>query len=154
MKDNFSKDSHLYAKYRPTYPSALFTYIISLLETKDQAWDCATGNGQVATQLAKEFQVVEATDISASQVEQAPKLAHIHYTIQPAEQTKFEKDQFDLITVAQAIHWFDFEKFYAEVNRTLQPNGILAVIGYGLLSISPELDLIIHHFYNDIIGAY
>lgn len=154
MKDNFSKDSHLYAKYRPTYPSALFTYIISLLETKDQAWDCATGNGQVATQLAKEFQIVEATDISTSQVEQAPKLANIDYSIQPAEQTKFEKDQFDLITVAQAIHWFDFEKFYAEVNRTLQPNGILAVIGYGLLSISPELDLIIHHFYNDIIGAY
>ena len=154
MKDNFSKDSHLYAKYRPTYPSSLFTYIFSLLETKDHAWDCATGNGQVATQLAKEFQVVEATDISASQVEQAPKLAHIHYTIQPAEQTNFEKDQFDLITVAQAIHWFDFEKFYAEVNRTLKPDGILAVIGYGLLSISPELDLIIHHFYNDIIGAY
>ena len=154
MKDNFSKDSHLYAKYRPTYPSALFTYIISLLETKDQAWDCATGNGQVATQLAKEFQIVEATDISTSQVEQAPKLANIDYSIQPAEQTKFEKDQFDLITVAQAIHWFDFEKFYAEVNRTLKPDGILAVIGYGLLSISPELDLIIHHFYNDIIGAY
>ena len=154
MIDNFSKDSHLYAKYRPTYPSALFTYIISLLETKDQAWDCATGNGQVATQLAKEFQIVEATDISASQVEQAPKLANIDYSIQPAEKTKFEKDQFDLITVAQAIHWFDFEKFYAEVNRTLKPNGVLAVIGYGLLSISPELDLIIHHFYNDIIGAY
>ncbi|HIB36391.1 class I SAM-dependent methyltransferase [Mesonia sp.] len=154
MKDNFSKDSHLYAKYRPTYPSALFTYIFSLLETKDHAWDCATGNGQVATQLAKEFQVVEATDISALQLEQAPKLAHIHYSIQAAEQTKFEKDQFDLITVAQAIHWFDFEKFYAEVNRTLKPNGILAVMGYGLLSISPEIDLIIHHFYNNIIGEY
>ncbi|WP_283639497.1 class I SAM-dependent methyltransferase [Mesonia mobilis] len=154
MKDNFSRDSHLYAKYRPTYPSALFTYIFSLLETKDQAWDCATGNGQVATQLAKEFQIVEATDISASQVEQAPKLAHIHYSIQPAEQTKFEKDQFDLITVAQAIHWFDFEKFYAEVNQTLKPNGILAVIGYGLLSISLEIDHIIHHFYNNIIGDY
>ncbi len=154
MKDNFSKDSDLYAKYRPTYPADLFNFIFDLVENKNSAWDCAAGNGQVATQLAKKFNLVEATDISASQLEQAPKLNNINYSIQPAEKTNFEENQFDLITVAQAIHWFDFDKFYAEVNRTLKPNGILAVIGYGLLSISPEIDNITHHFYDDIIGFY
>lgn len=154
MKDNFSKDSHLYAKYRPTYPIDLFNFIFELGENKDLAWDCATGNGQVATQLAKEFKQVEATDLSASQLENALQLENINYSVQLAEKTDFNNSQFDLITVAQAIHWFDFDKFYAEVNRTLKPDGIIAVIGYGLLKVSAEIDEIINHFYENIIGPF
>lgn len=154
MKDNFSKDSDLYAKYRPTYPKELFTYLFDLVENKDFAWDCATGNGQVAVELAKGFNVVKATDLSDSQLENATRKDNINYSVQLAEKTNFKNNQFDLITVAQAIHWFNFEQFYAEVNRTLKPNGVLAVIGYGLLTISPEIDKVIHHFYDHIIGSY
>ena len=154
MKDNFSKDSDLYAKYRPTYPKELFSYLYNLIENENLAWDCATGNGQVAAELAKKFKSVYATDLSASQLENAPRKDNLNYSVQLAEKTNFQNNQFDLITVAQAIHWFDFEKFYAEVNRTLKPEGIFAVIGYGLLTISPKVDEVIHHFYNDIIGSY
>ena len=114
MKDNFSKDSDLYAKYRPTYPKELFTYLFDLVENKDFAWDCATGNGQVAVELAKGFNVVKATDLSDSQLENATREDNINYSVQLAEKTNFKNNQFDLITVAQAIHWFNFEQFYAE----------------------------------------
>jgi SAM-dependent methyltransferase len=62
--------------------------------------------------------------------------------------------QFDLITVAQAIHWFRFDDFYAEVKRTLKPGGIIAVIGYGPIQTIEPLQDIIDHFYKNIIGPY
>ncbi|WP_121665832.1 class I SAM-dependent methyltransferase [Mesonia aquimarina] len=154
MKDNFSKDSDNYAKYRPQYPTDLYEYLFSLCNNFEKAWDCGTGNGQIAKTLAEKFKQVEATDISENQLKQAPELANINYSIQQAEKTNFPDHQFNLITVAQAIHWFEFNDFYKEVKRTLQPNGILAVIGYGLLTINPEIDKIIHHFYENIISEY
>lgn len=154
MKDNFSQDSDKYAKYRPQYPAELFEYIYSRCNNFEKAWDCATGNGQVAKILAKKFKHVEATDISKNQLQEAPELNNINYAVQQAEKTNFADHQFNLITVAQAIHWFEFNDFYKEVKRTLQPNGILAVIGYGLLGINPELDKIVHDFYDNIIGKY
>lgn len=154
MKDNFSKDSQLYAKYRPTYPAVVFDYIFSLIENKNVAWDCATGNGQVATKLAKKFTLVKATDLSASQLKNSTPLNNIDYSVQLAEKTNFKNHQFDLITVSQAIHWFNFNEFYAEVNRTLKPNGYLVVIGYGLASVTPKINNLINYFYNDILGKY
>jgi len=154
MKNNFSQDSDNYAKYRPQYPTELYEYLYSLVNKYEKAWDCGTGNGQVAKMLSKKFKQVEATDISQNQLKEAPELANINYAVQRAEKTNFTDDQFNLITVAQAIHWFEFDDFYKEVKRTLQPNGILAIIGYGLLRINPEIDKIIHHFYDNIISEY
>jgi len=154
MKDNFSKDSHNYATYRPHYPSELYEYLFPLLDEYTKAWDCATGNGQVANVLAQKFTQVEATDISKNQLAQAPAIKNITYSIQQAEKTTFESNQFDLISVAQAIHWFNFDEFYAEAKRTLKPNGLIAIIGYALLKISPKIDEIISEFYQTIIGEY
>ena len=154
MKDLFSSASDRYAKYRPTYPHALYAFIRSQLTHHDRAWDCATGNGQVARQLADDFDDIQATDISAAQIAEAYQHPHIHYSLQPAEHTTFPYQHFDLITVGQAIHWFHFDRFYAEVNRTLKVNGLLAVIGYGLHSVSSRIDPIIHHFYHEVIGPY
>jgi ubiquinone/menaquinone biosynthesis C-methylase UbiE len=130
MKDNFSDKSDLYEKYRPFYPIEFYTYLFQQVTSKIKAWDCGTGNGQVASELAKEFKNVFATDISENQLTQAAQKVNITYSVQPAESTRFPDNMFDLITVAQPIHWFDFEKFYSEVKRVAKNNAILCIVGY------------------------
>jgi len=154
MKDNFSKNSQEYAQFRPKYPEALFSFLESQIEERGAAWDCGTGNGQVAGELAKFFERVEATDISQQQLDNAVKLSNINYSLQPAEKTNFPDNFFDLITVAQAIHWFEFSQFYKEVNRTLKPGGIIAVIGYGLFKSNEQTNDLIDHFYRGVVGPY
>lgn len=154
MKDNFSLQSDNYAKYRPGYPLDFFNFLNSIIPSKKKAWDCGTGNGQVAFELAKTFESVFATDISQSQLDNAVRAANITYSIQPAEQTSFEDHQFDLIVIAQAIHWFDFEKFYAEARRVAKEDAFIFVIGYGRPAISPQIDAVITAFYTDVIGKY
>jgi ubiquinone/menaquinone biosynthesis C-methylase UbiE len=154
MKDNFSTRSDLYAKFRPTYSNELFTFLLNHVQQRENAWDCGTGNGQVAGRLAAYFKHVYGTDISQSQLDNAVQMPNITYTKQPAEQINFANHSFDLIVVAQAIHWFKFDEFYAEVKRTLKPNGLLAVMGYGVISISPEVNVVVNRLYTDIIGPY
>jgi ubiquinone/menaquinone biosynthesis C-methylase UbiE len=155
MKDNFSRQSDLYSKYRPTYPQELYDFILRHIDKKKTAWDCGTGNGQAARELAKHFEKVFATDISQKQIDNAQKAANIFYSVQPAERTNFSDNIFDLITVSQALHWFQFDKFYAEVKRVAKPEAWIAVWMYGLLSISPEIDELIGiQFYKNTLGAY
>lgn len=154
MKDNFSTQAAEYAIYRPTYPQELYDYLFSLVKGKSAAWDCATGNGQVARILAQEFEHVYATDISEKQLSQALKLPNITYQVESSDQTQVPDQSFNLITVAQAIHWFNFDAFYSEVKRTLKPDGILAVIGYGLMFIDQKVDKSVHKLYQDILGKY
>jgi len=154
MKDNFSTGSDQYALFRPTYPAALFGYLLSLVPRRERAWDCGTGNGQVAVMLAESFGRVEATDISAAQLKSAVPHERVSYSVQPAEKTFFPDDAFDLITVAQAIHWFDFDAFYREVERTIRPGGVLAVIGYDRPRISPAVDAVLDRFYHDVVGPF
>jgi hypothetical protein len=154
MKDNFSTRSEQYAQFRPTYPGELFDYLLSIVPFTDSAWDCGTGNGQVARQLAHSFSTVHATDISRQQIDKAEARPNIEYSIQPAERTSFPDNSFDLITVAQAIHWFDFDAFYKEVRRTAKDQAILAIIGYNLVQITPAIDEVIAHFYKNIVGPY
>lgn len=154
MKDNFSDKSNLYQLFRPTYPTELLDWIYLNIANFDTAWDCGTGNGQIASSLATKFKNVFATDISEQQLSNAPTLPNITYSRQAAEHTNFADDTFDLITVGQAIHWFDFERFYAEVNRTAKPHAMLAVVGYGKFNSEPAIDAIIDTLYTEIIGSY
>jgi len=154
MKDNFSKESDKYVRYRPTYPAELYQYINTITPGKASAWDCGTGNGQVALELAKSFDQVQATDISQAQLDHAPYADNIKYSVQSAEDTHFSDASFDLVTVAQAIHWFDFDLFYKEVSRTAKKGAVICVIGYARLEITPEIDEVITRFYTDIIGPY
>lgn len=154
MKDNFSNHADQYASYRPEYPASLYDYILSIVPERQAAWDCGTGNGQLAAGLAPFFKEVYATDISAAQLQHAQQRENIVYSKQAAEHTDFPAACFDLIVVAQAIHWFDFEQFYAEVRRVLKPGGVLLVTGYGLLQVDPAIDSLIRHFYTDIVGPY
>ncbi|MEL6866684.1 MAG: class I SAM-dependent methyltransferase [Bacteroidota bacterium] len=153
-QDHFSRQAATYKKYRPHYPSALFDELLAWPSHRQSCWDCGTGNGQVAQVLAQHFDQVYATDISQKQVDQAVAKENISYRVERAEQTSFADDQFDLITVAQAIHWFDFDAFNREVRRVAKPGGILAVWGYGLLRVEPEIDRLIDQFYEDVVGPY
>jgi ubiquinone/menaquinone biosynthesis C-methylase UbiE len=154
MKDNFSKQADRYAKYRPDYPQALFDFILQHTYKKQNAWDCATGNGQSAKVLAGYFNNVFATDISQKQIDNAQQITNIYYSVQPAEQTKFADNTFDLITVSQALHWFNFDSFYKEANRVARPGSVLAAWSYSLLNVTPRIDKLIRQFYTDVTGPY
>jgi SAM-dependent methyltransferase len=153
-KDFFSGHSRIYATFRPVYPQDLYDFVFKHLEHRSSAWDCATGNGQVAQYLAKHFDKVYATDISSEQLANAYLTDNISYSVSPAERTPFDEHQFDLITVGQALHWFDRDAFYQEVRRVGKPGGLLAVWGYSILSVSPEIDPFLMNFYQNIVGPY
>lgn len=154
FKDHFSKQASDYAKYRPVYPEALFKYLASLCTAHDLVWDCATGNGQAALSLADYFENVTASDASEKQIQAATLHPKIEYQIAPAENIPFADASVDLITVAQAIHWFEREKFYAEARRVLKPEGVLAVWVYGLHHITPEVDKVVRKYYDDVVGPF
>lgn len=154
MKDNFSTQSADYAKFRPVYPQALIDYLLSLSESHEMCWDCGTGNGQLAVKLAETFRKVYATDISEKQLSNATIRPNIDYSLQPAEKTNFPDQHFDLITVAQAAHWFDHARFNQEVKRLLKPNGVIALFGYGLVQIEGEIGEIVTRFYWDVTNPY
>ena len=155
MKDNFSKHADIYAKYRPTYPQELYDFILSKVENRNTVWDCGTGNGQTAKELAKYFKKVFATDISEKQIQNAATAENIFYSVQPAEKTRFSENSFDLITVSQALHWFDATKFYAEAKRVAKPGAWITVWMYSLATISPEIDKLINvKHYKETLGSY
>jgi SAM-dependent methyltransferase len=154
-KDLFSEQSEAYSKYRPGYPAELFEYILSFVNERKLAWDCATGNGQAATILANYFDKVFATDISTAQLENAKRKPNISYIKASAEQSFLEANAFDLITVAQAYHWFNWIKFYHEATRVGKPDAVVAVWTYNLIrSNDNAINTIIDHFYHDITGPY
>ena len=141
--------------FRPTYPEELFDWLAGIAPQRKLAWDCGAGSGQAAVALAARFEQVLGTDISAAQLASAPVLADVEYRVAPAEASGLPDHSVDLITVAQALHWFDLPKFYAEAQRVLTPHGIIAAWGYNRLQIDrPELQQLFDHFYDKTIGAY
>jgi SAM-dependent methyltransferase len=154
MKDLFSAQSHLYSKFRPTYPPELYEFILEHVRSREAAWDCATGNGQVARGLVEHFEKVCATDISESQLRHAVQSDKIRYSISAAERTPFRDDSFDLITVAQAFHWLNPVLFCREATRVGRPGAIVAVWGYELKSVAPAIDKIVHRWNNEMLSPY
>lgn len=154
FKDHFSGHAAGYARYRPAYPAALYNWLAAKANSHDCAWDVATGNGQAAVELAKRFRLVIATDGSAAQIEQAIPAANIEYRIETAESNSVSDRSVDLVTVAQAYHWFDHPAFVKQVQRVLKPGGLLAVWTYTLAEINPTVDAVVRDFYRGPIDAY
>ncbi len=154
FKDEFSTRANEYAKYRPIYPAELFQFLSSVAADHELAWDCGTGNGQSAIGLAKYFQQVYATDPSESQIENAFTHEKVNYKVEPAELCTLPHHSVDIITVAQAIHWFDHERFYATTKRVMKKDAIIAAWAYGLPFISHDIDNIIRNFHDNVVGDH
>lgn len=152
--DHFTAVAEAYGRYRPGYPSALFSYLSRLAPGRNLAWDCACGSGQAARALAPYFRSVLATDASMRQLDQALWHPRIAYRVAVAESSPLCEASADLITVAQALHWFDLPRFLAEAGRVLVPNGVLAVWNYGVLRMGDGMDELIDHLYGKVLGDY
>lgn len=154
FEDHFSKHSEQYVQFRPHYPDEIYAYLASIAPGHSLAWDCGTGNGQAAIGLAKYFDKVHATDASAEQISRAYPHDKVEYRVEPAEHVSLDTSSTDLVTVAVAIHWFNFDEFYREVKRVLKPDGILAAWTYNLPEISQDIDPLIHRYYSEILNGY
>jgi SAM-dependent methyltransferase len=154
FKDHFSRQAADYAKFRPRYPSELFRYLASISPRNALAWDCATGSGQAAVELANVFEQVIATDASEKQVANAEPHPRVEYRVAPAERSGLRAQSVDLVTIAQALHWFELDRFYAELRRVLRPQGVIAAWAYKLARIAPAIDELVSHYYSEVVGEY
>jgi len=154
FKDHFSIASDDYDRYRPCYPEALFNYLASESKNLGRAWDCATGTGQSAVNLALYFREVIATDASEAQIKNTVATGGVAYKVALAESTDIEANSIDLITVAQALHWFNIGAFADEVIRVLKPDGMLAVWTYSFLNVNSAIDEIVNDFYGRVLEPY
>ncbi len=150
----FSKKSDLYEVARPLYPENIYQYLAQLAPSNGAAWDCACGNGQAAISLVRHFESVSATDVSEEQIAHAKQHKNIQYSVSPSEETPFADNSFDLACVAQALHWFDFEKYWPEVKRVLKPNGVFAAWGYVWPSVNSEFDPLFSKTVLEVIEPY
>jgi len=154
FRDHFAFSATSYATHRPHYPAALYEWLARQSPARERAWDCGTGSGQAAVALAERFDHVVATDASVVQLASASKTPGVLYLAMAAEVASLAADSVDLVAVAQALHWFDHERFFAEVDRVLRRGGALAVWSYGLISIEPSVDQVLRAFYHDTLGDY
>lgn len=152
-QNHFANVANQYATFRPTYDPELLCALVKLtghhtFPAPIVALDIAAGSGQATLHLAEYAQTVIASDLAHSQIASMPPHAHIHRYVARAEASALPDHSVDLITVAQAMHWFDIDAFHREVNRILKPNGIVAVWTYALLSATPAITNIIHRLYQ------
>ena len=154
FEDHFSRRAETYVRYRPTYPEELYSYLASIAPHRRLAWDCGTGNGQAALGLADHFHRIVATDASADQLALAPFHSRVEYRVSRSESVGLETSSAALVTAAVAVHWFEFDQFYAEVRRVLTPGGLIAVWCYSLPAIEPTIDRILERYYREILSGY
>jgi ubiquinone/menaquinone biosynthesis C-methylase UbiE len=154
FKDLFSAQAAQYAQFRPHYPQELFAWVASLPPQRRLAVDIGTGNGQAAVALAPHFGRVIGVDPSAQQIASAAAASGVEYRVGRAEATGVEPASANLITVAQAFHWFDRPAFFREVRRICVPDGRLALWCYGLTTITPEIDAVVSEYYEDMLGPF
>jgi SAM-dependent methyltransferase len=152
--DHFSGGAKDYAKFRPGYPEALFDWVAKQTSAHDLAWDCGCGNGQASVPLAERFSRVIGTDLSERQIQEAAPHPRIEYRAAPAEASGLPDQSCDLVAIAQALHWFDFDRFYTEVKRVLKPGGVIAAWTYQLLRGEPNIDEVFADYYRTTLAAW
>lgn len=152
--DHFSAHAENYARFRPSYPPGLFAWLAEQCPQHDLAWDCGTGNGQAALALAEHFGQVVATDLSQAQLDHATTHPSVTYRAATAENSALDAHSADIVTVAQALHWFNHDAFYREVHRVLKPAGLCAAWTYRLLDAEPAINNVVAHFHQHTVGPW
>lgn len=152
--DHFSARATDYAEFRPSYPIELISFLASVAPGRRLVWDCATGSGQAAALLANEFDRVVATDPSAAQLAEAREHPRIEYRVAPERDSGLPGESCDLVTVAQAAHWFDMPAFNQEADRVLRPAGVLAIWCYKTTEVDPAVSRLISAFEHQRLGPY
>ena len=153
--DHFSSVAGTYAQFRPSYPPSLFDWIAAHAPPDAVVWDCAAGSGQATIPLAERFAHVTATDASATQVSHAPLHPRVTWRVAPAEDSGLDTHSVDIVTIAQALHWFDLERFWPEVRRVVRPGGLVVAWTYGNHRVDdPALDQVMEHFSNVVVGSW
>ncbi|MEM0911188.1 MAG: class I SAM-dependent methyltransferase [Pseudomonadota bacterium] len=150
----FDDKSDLYAKSRPQYPQELYEWLSGICPSNKSVWDVGCGNGQASVDLIRFFESVQSTDVSPSQIKNAPSINGITFSVQQAERTNFASQSFDAICVAQALHWFDYEAFWPEVFRVLKPEGVFCAWGYCWPHVSPKIDALLASSFLSVIRPY
>lgn len=110
-------------------------------------------------QVAEHYEQVIATDVSEEQLKHAMRHPRIRYHDTPLSISEEElvsliggENSVDLVTGAQAVHWFDLPKFYSIITRILRkPGGIIAVWCYKSFAVSPEFDHVMKQFYDTTV---
>jgi SAM-dependent methyltransferase len=155
FRDHFSGVATSYARYRPDYPAALFDWLAEVVPRRELVWDCACGNGQATRHLASRFARIAATDASLQQLASASPIENASFSAAAAETAPLAARTVDLVTVGQALHWFDLDAFSAEVRRVLVPDGVVAAWTYGLPRVDDEeIDATVKRFIADALGPY
>jgi SAM-dependent methyltransferase len=153
--DHFANVARHYARSRPGYPEALFDWLAASSPARRMAWDAGAGSGQATLALAARFEHVLATDSSAEQIAQARVHAKVEYRVAPAHESGLSGQCVDLVSVAQALHWFDVEKFHAEACRVMVPGGLIAQWSYGVVEVEgAAVNAIVQDFYWNVLGAH
>ena len=152
--DHFSGFAQTYASFRPTYPDGLFRWLADNAPSPQHAWDCATGNGQAAHSLANHFDHVTATDVSSTMIAAAQPNPKITFQVAPAESNDIPAHSVDLITVAQALHWFELPPFWTRCRHALKPRGLLAIWGYLLPQVTESVDALVTKYHDETVGPF
>jgi ubiquinone/menaquinone biosynthesis C-methylase UbiE len=151
----FASVAREYANFRPGYPTDLFAWLARVAPARDAVWDCGCGSGQASVALAEHFEQVRATDVAPEQIAAARAHPRVSYSVAPAERSGLAGKSFDLVTVAQALHWFDVDAFYAEARRVARPGAIIAVWNYPRPQfVDVALDRLFFEFYSGVVGPY
>jgi len=154
FKDHFSGHAARYRESRPHYPEALYAWLAQQCERHELAWDAGCGNGQASVALAGHFREVFGSDPSEQQIGEAIALPNVRYAVEPAETCELFDRSVDLATIAQAMHWVDLDRYYAEVRRVLKRGAVFAAWCYGLMHVTPEFDAAVAELYEPILGPY
>lgn len=141
-----------YQHHRPDYPPALFEWLAQRAPSRQRALDLGCGSGQACRALEPVFDHVLGADVSVAQLRGAPP-GKTGYLAARADALPLPSASLDLITVAQALHWFALPAFFHEASRVLREGGLLAIISYGLCSVR-GLEGLVERFHDDTLRPW
>jgi ubiquinone/menaquinone biosynthesis C-methylase UbiE len=154
FRDHFSGHASAYATARPHYPAVLFDWLAQQCAAHELAWDVGCGNGQASLELTARFANVYASDPSAEQIAAAASAPNIRYAVEPAETCALPDASADLVTVAQAMHWFDVPRFQREARRVLKPGGVFAAWTYAQSRVRAAVDAPFDRLHDELLNGH